>query len=118
MKLAAKFLLAFVATSFVVLAASGYVRVVREIEGFDGDMRRDAAAYASSLAHAIGDSATPDKTARFLRRSNDRTRHLQARWVSLGAGAERPLAPAAELEPLRRGHPAFWIRRDARGPSA
>jgi two-component system, NtrC family, sensor kinase len=118
-KLTAKFLLAYVLTTLVVLAGSGWLRVRREIQHFDVDMRQDAAAYATAVARAVAevaDVATPGKAALLVRHAADAARHLSVRWVSLEAhaGLDTPLAPATALAALERGQTVFWTRPGGR----
>ena len=108
MKLVAKFLLLFALTSFVVLAGSTYLRVTREIEHFDTDLRQDVASYGSSLAHAVAAlavSAGTNEAVRLVKHANDSANHLLVRWVTLEERGpfDRPAAALRDLDALRRG---------------
>jgi len=107
-KLVAKFLLLFALTSLVVLAGSTYLRVTREIDHFDIDMRQDVASYGASLAHAVAalaDSAGTHRALRLVEHANDSANHLLVRWVTLDEDArfDRPSAALHDLDALRRG---------------
>ena len=107
-KLVAKFLLLFALTSFVVLAGSTYLRVTREIEHFDTDLRQDVASYGSSLAHAVAAlavSAGTNEAVRLVKHANDSANHLLVRWVTLEERGpfDRPAAALRDLDALRRG---------------
>ena len=108
MKLVAKFLLLFALTSFVVLAGSTYLRVTREIEHFDVDLRQDVASYGTSLAHAVAalaDSAGAHRALRLVEHANESANHLLVRWVPVEAGAspDQHYPTLHDLDALRRG---------------
>jgi two-component system, NtrC family, sensor kinase len=108
-KLIAKFLLAFLVTSLVVLALSGYFRVEREIEHFDADLQKDAGTYATSLAHAAGvliANVGQQEAAELVQRAAEPAHDLAVRWVALEPNApdfEHPLVPLAELGHIDQG---------------
>jgi signal transduction histidine kinase len=113
LKLIAKFLLAFVVISLVVLAASGYLRVEREVEHFDDDLRSDVSAYARSLAHAVSvvsANVGQEEAARLVRRAAEPAQNLVVRWVSLSGEADfdRPLAPLGEVASMQSGNVLIW----------
>jgi signal transduction histidine kinase len=112
-KLIAKFLLAFVVTSLVVLAASGYLRVEREVEHFDEDLRSDVSTYARSLAHAVAAVSAnvgQDEARRLVHRAAEPAQNLVVRWVALSPDAhfEHPLAPLAEVAHVQPGDVLIW----------
>ena len=113
MKLIAKFLLAFVVTSLVVLAASGYLRVEREVEHFDEDLRSDVSSYARSLAHAVSvlnANVGQKEAAQLVRRAAEPAQNLVVRWVALTETADfdQPLAPLGEVAGIEAGHVLIW----------
>jgi two-component system NtrC family sensor kinase len=112
-KLIAKFLLAFIVTSLVVLAASGYLRVQREVEHFDEDLRSDVSSYARSLAHAVSvlnASVGQKEAAQLVRRAAEPAQNLIVRWVALSETADfdQPRAPLAEVAGIQAGNVLIW----------
>jgi len=112
-KLTAKFLAAFFTATLLLLAASTYTRVEREIDHFDTDMRKDAAAFTEALAQAV---STMERAhgkvagAAIVSRANARAQHFRVRWLMLGA--DEPTLRALGLEPadvdkLRAGDVVF-----------
>jgi signal transduction histidine kinase len=112
-KLIAKFLLAFVVTSLVVLAASGYLRVEREVEHFDEDLRSDVSSYARSLAHAVSvlnANVGQNEAAQLVRRAAEPAQNLVVRWVALSetANFDHPRAPLDEVAGIQVGNVLIW----------
>ena len=106
MKLARRLGIALILGVFLVLAAFAYVRLEREVQLFDSDMRRDQRTLAESLAVAIAQTweFEGEEAARALvnRVSAART-DVSARWVSLKPDAiaeERPAVPREALGAL------------------
>jgi signal transduction histidine kinase len=121
-KLIAKFLLAFVMTSLVVLAASGYLRVEREVEHFDEDLRSDVSSYARSLAHAVSvlnANVGQNEAAQLVRRAAEPAQNLVVRWVALSEAADfdHPLAPIEQVAGIEPGNVLIW-NQPPQAPSA
>lgn len=86
MRLTAKFLLAFILTSLVVLGVGGYLQILRETAHFEEDMRRDVSAFAVSLGHSVAEilrSGDTAAAARLVAKASASAEHLVVRWVRL-----------------------------------
>ncbi|HWM87691.1 MAG TPA: ATP-binding protein [Kofleriaceae bacterium] len=117
MRLTAKFLVLLLLASAVVLGASGWLRVQREVEQFDDDIRRDAEVIGEALAGAVEHSwsSRGEAAATALLADFSRDRHVTARLLRLDAvpapAAWLPAARIAQLEPGR----AESVRDDGGG---
>ena len=115
-KLTAKFLAALFLATLLLPAASTYSRVEREIDHFDTDMRKDAAAFTEALAQAVSTVARAHghaAGAAIVSRANVRAQHFRVRWLMLAANetnlAALEVGPA-EIRQLRDGAVVFHER--------
>src|SRR5215510_11409260 len=119
MRITAKFLLVLLVTTAGVLGVSGWLRVRREVELFDDDMRRDAAMIGEALARAVERTwlFEGEEAAAELVREISKDRHVtgQLLWLDPPPIARGAAAPLIErLAALEPGSPES-VRDDARG---
>jgi two-component system NtrC family sensor kinase len=98
-KLTAKFMLAFLLTTLVLVATNAALRVEAEIDHFDTATRQRSASYCASLARAF--SVTARKAGRQealeLLEYASQSAHMRTRWIALDGG--RPDLPAPLVSP-------------------
>ncbi|MFO0723456.1 MAG: HAMP domain-containing sensor histidine kinase [Myxococcota bacterium] len=102
MRLTAKIFLAFCLTTLLVLGLHGLLRVYRERELFELDMRRDAVALAATLARAVEEVVSErgiDAALAMVKSADERAEHINLRWVSLSGNA-RLSKPIVDLDRL------------------
>jgi signal transduction histidine kinase len=115
MKLARKMVFGLLSGIIVVLALSAWLRVVREVDLFDGDMERDDLLVGRAVAMAVKRAWEAQGEAAalaFVRSFNVRS-HVNVRWVSLDnppPPGSAPLLPLPELSQVGAG--AELSRRD------
>src|SRR5688572_29896453 len=115
MRLTRKFVVTLVFGIMLVLIASAFTRVEREIAFFDRDARHDATLVGAVIARAMdhvwrteGEASALDLLEDVARRS----RHWQIRFVWLDdqvSAVWRPALKLSELTTVAQGHP--WSRR-------
>ena len=115
MRLTRKFVFFLLLGIMLVLIASAFTRVEREITFFDRDARHDATLVGAVIARAMdhvwrteGETSALDLLEDVARRSH----HWQIRFVWLDRQANRawqPQLPLSELDVVAAGHP--WSKR-------
>ncbi len=90
MKLAFKVVLASILGTLAVVVAFGWVRVQREIELFDSDMRKDHRLIGATLGVAVAStwsSLGPDQVLELIRRADEQRPSLRIEWLSRDGSA-------------------------------
>ncbi|MBI2377675.1 MAG: HAMP domain-containing protein [Deltaproteobacteria bacterium] len=113
MRLTAKLSLALSLAILLVLGAHAFVRVRREVQLFERDMRRDHHLLGRTVAGAAarawltaGEPAALD----VVRDANERESNVTIRWVRPDAPADSPLRPRVEID-LIWSNARFEVRR-------
>ncbi len=97
MRLTRKFTLALVLSLVVVLGINGVIRIRRELELFDSDMRRDALVLGHAVARAaavVWAEAGQERALQVVTEANQRGGHVTLRWL-WPAQLDRELSAAA-----------------------
>ncbi len=103
MRLAKRLGIALILGVFLVLAAFAYVRLEREVQLFDSDMRRDHRTLGETLAVAVAqtwESEGEDAALALVSRVSAARADVTARWVSLRPDAPARQRPAVDLQRL------------------
>ena len=101
MKLAKRLGIALILGVFLVLAAFAYVRLEREVQLFDSDMRRDHRTLAETLAVAVAqtwESEGKHAALALVNRVSAARADVSTRWVSLDPDAPASVRPAVSLQ--------------------
>lgn len=122
MKLALRFTIAFVASVCLVWGIASYLRIQREINLFESDIRRDHAAIGSDLSLAVTTlwrMAGENSVREIIDEANASKSHIEIRWVSPEYSADSAPTFSAAFSNIRdrlpEGKPIFTEMRSSTG---
>ncbi|MCC6750619.1 MAG: HAMP domain-containing protein [Deltaproteobacteria bacterium] len=123
MKLARKLTLALVLGMCAVLAVHSYLRVQREVDYFQEDMKRDHLAIGHAFGAAVAEAwrnSGEDRALEIVEYAGKQEIRVKVRWVRLDAPAgdpQQPALPRAQVQRLSRGMDLQLVQDTSPDPS-
>lgn len=120
MKIVPKLTLAVAVGASAIMAVHTAVRVSREVDYFESDMRHDHEVLGQAMAAGFAEEwkrAGPADAKRFLSQANAAERHVHVGWVSLDIPPGAPGGPVAgvDVQKLRQGRETSIAVRRGKG---